>query len=166
MLKKNPIIRRVIYSLLVGLLLGVAITEIPFLFLRQTARPPKEITLVIPKGTAEQVARGEQPPSIPKNMLFVVGDILIVKNDDNIDHKLGPLWIPANTSARLPLATEDNFAFECSFQPGKSLGIDVHEPLTMSTRIYGIIYAGLPLGILIALYSAVMPGKKKENAPA
>jgi hypothetical protein len=163
---KNPIVKRVIFSLLLGLLLGVAITEIPFLYLRETARPPKEITLVIPKGTAEQVARGEQPPSIPENMLFVVGDTLIVKNEDNVDHKLGPLWIPANTSAQLPLATEDSFAFECSFQPGKYLGIDVHEPLTLSTRIYGIIYAGLPLGILIALYAAVMPSKKKEHAPA
>ena len=163
---KNQTIKRVIYSLLLGLLLGVAISEIPFLYLRETARPPKEITLVIPKGTAEQVARGEQPPSIPENMLFVVGDTLTVRNEDSVDHKLGPLWIPANTSAQLPLATEDSFAFECSFQPGKYLGIDVHEPLTLGTRIYGIIYAGLPLGILIALYAAVMPSKKKENAPA
>ena len=163
---KNLILKRVIFSLLLGLVLGVAITEIPFLYLRETARAPKEITLVIPNGTAEQVARGEQPPSIPENMLFVVGDTLIVKNEDSVDHKLGPLWIPANTSAELPLATEDSFAFECSFQPGKYLGIDVHEPLTLGTRIYGIIYAGLPLGILIALYAVVMPSKKKEHAPA
>jgi len=163
---KNQIARRVIYSLLLGLLLGVAISEIPFIYLRETARPPKEITLVIPKGTSEQVARGEQPPSIPENMLFVVGDTLIVKNEDKVDHKLGPLWIPANTSAQLPLATEDSFAFECSFQPGKYLGIDVHQPLTIGTRIYGSIYAGLPLGILFALYSFVLPTKKKENAPA
>jgi hypothetical protein len=162
---KNRIIKRVIYSLLLGLLLGIAISEIPFLFLRETARPPREITLVIPKGTAEQVARGEQPPSIPENMLFVVGDTLIVKNEDSVDHKLGPLWIPANTSAQLPLATEESFAFECSFQPGNYLGIDVHEPLTFGTRIYGIIYAGLPLGILFALYSVVIPTRKKEHAP-
>lgn len=163
---KNELVKRVIISLVVGILLGTAITEIPFIYLRDTARAPKEITLVIPNGTAEQVARGEQPPTIPENMAFVVGDTLIVKNEDNADHKLGPLWIPANTSAQLQLKTEESFAYECSFQPGKYLGIDVHEPLTFGTRLYGVFYVGLPLGILIAVYVAVLPSRKKENVPA
>ena len=66
-MSRGEIAKRILYSFLLGLLLAVAITEIPFLFLRETARPPKEITLVIPAGTAEQVARGEQPPGIPSN---------------------------------------------------------------------------------------------------
>lgn len=163
---RYEVVKRVMYALLVGLLLGVVISEVPFLFLRETARAPKEITLVIPKGTADQVARGEKPPSIPENMIFVVGDTLIVKNEDGVDHKLGPLWIPANSSAQLPLATEDSFAYECTFQPGKYFGIEVHEPLTLSTRVYGMMYVGLPLGILLALYSLVMPSKKSRHAPA
>src|SRR5215207_1343131 len=165
-MSRNQTIKRIIYSLLLGLLLWAAISEIPFLFLQETARPPEQITLVIPYGTAEQVQRGEQPPTIPENMVFVVGDTLTVKNEDAVDHKLGPLWIPKNSSAQLSLDQEESFAYECSFQPGKYLGLDVQEPLTMGTRVYGIIYAGLPLGVLIALYSLVMPSKKKENAPA
>lgn len=165
-MSRNQTIKRIIYSLLLGLLLGVVISEIPFLFLQETARPPEQITLVIPNGTAEQVQRGEQPPTIPENMVFVVGDTLTVKNEDSVDHKLGPLWIPKNSSAQLSLDQEESLAYECSFQPGKYLGLDVQEPLTMGTRVYGIIYAGLPLGVLIALYSLVMPSKKKENAPA
>jgi len=163
---KNVLVKRVIYSLLIGVLLGIAIAEIPFSFLRETARSPKEITLVIPKGTAEQVARGEQPPSIPENMVFVVGDTLIVKNEDIADHKLGPLFIPANSSAQLSLNTEENLAYECSFQPSNYFGLDVHEALTAGTRVFGILEVGLPLGILFALYSAIMPAKKKEHAPA
>lgn len=162
----NPIVKRVIISLLIGQLLGAAISEIPFLFLRETARSPKEITLVVPKGTADKVAHGEQPPSIPENMTFVVGDTLIVKNQDSVDHKLGPLFIPANSSAQLSLDQEENLAYACSFQSTQYFGIDVKEPLTTGTRIYGIVYVGLPLGILIALYVAVFPSKKKENAPA
>jgi hypothetical protein len=165
-MSKNQAIKRIAVSLLIGLLLGIAIAEVPFIFLRETARPPKEITLVIPKGTAEEVARGVQPPTIPENMAFVVGDILIVKNEDLVEHKLGPLFIPANASARLPLNTEENIAYECSFQPGKYLGLDVHEALTAGTRVFGILEVGLPLGILFALYSMVMPVKKTENAPA
>lgn len=163
---KNIMIKRLLISLVIGLVLGAAISEIPFLFLQETARPPQEIVLTIPRGTADQVARGEQPPSIPVDMVFVVGDVLVVKNDDAVDHKLGPLWIPANSSAQLPLGQVENLAFECSFQPGNYFGMDVHEPLTTSTRIFGIIYAGLPMGVLIALYSLIIPVKKNENAPA
>ena len=145
-------------------MLGVAISEVPFIFLQETARPPKEITLVIPNGTAELVARGKQPPTIPENMSFVVGDTLIVKNEDVLDHKLGPLWIPANASAQLSLDQEENFAYECSFQPGKYLGLEVNQPLTTAMRIYGMLYVGLPLGIMLALYSLVLPSKKEHVA--
>jgi hypothetical protein len=163
---REQILKRIGISLLLGLLLGAVISEVPFLFLRETARPPEEITLIIPNGTSEQVARGEQPPSIPENMSFVVGDILVIRNEDVVDHKLGQLWIPANSSAQLSLDQEQNFAYECSFQPGNYFGLDVNEPLTMGTRLYGILYAGIPLGVLIALYALVMPSKKKTSVPA
>lgn len=159
-------VKRIMFALLIGLLGGVLISEIPFLFLQETARPPQEILLTIPAGAAEQVARGEQPPSIPSNMTFVVGDVLVVENEDNVDHKLGPLWIPANSSASLPFNREESLAFECTFQSDNYLGLDVHQPLTLVTRIYGIISVGLPLAILVALYSLVIPIRKKENAVA
>jgi hypothetical protein len=166
MYPKNFVIKRILISIVLGLLLGVLISEVPFLFLRDTARMPREIVLTIPAGTADQVARGEQPPSIPENMTFVVGDRLVVKNNDSVDHKLGPFWIPANSSAQLSLDQEESLAYECSFQPGNYFGLDVREPLTPSTRIYGIVYVAFPMAILIALYSFVMPPKKKENVVA
>lgn len=157
------LIKRILLSLLIGLAVGLALSEITFLFLKETARPPQEIVLTIPAGAAESVARGEQPPSLPENMVFVVGDVLNVKNEDNVDHQLGPLWIPAGASAQLQLSNEENLAYECSFQPSKYLGLDVREPVTLGTRVYGIFYAGLPLGVLIALYSVIMPSRKKET---
>ena len=166
MFTKNAVIKKILISIGLGLLLGALISEVPFLFLRETARMPREIVLTIPAGTAAEVARGEKPPSIPENMTFVVGDKFVVRNEDTVDHKLGPLWIPANSSAQLSLDQEENLAYECSFQPGNYFGLDVREPLTLGTRIYGIFYVGIPLGILIALYSFVMPSKKKENAIA
>jgi hypothetical protein len=99
-------------------------------------------------------------------MLFVVGDILIVKNEDVVQHNLGPLFIPPNSSAQLPLDQEEQLSYECSFQPGNVFGLDVNEPVTIGTRIYGILDVGIPLGILIALYTAVMPTKKNENVAA
>lgn len=165
-MSKNFVINRLLLSVVLGLLIGATISEVPFLFLRETARAPREIVLTIPAGTSDQVARGEQPPSIPENMTFVVGDRLVVRNEDSADHKLGPLWIPANSSAQLSLDQEENLAYECSFQPGKYFGLDVREPLTPRTRLYGIFYVAFPMAILIALYSFVISPKKKENAPA
>lgn len=163
---KSIPLRRALVAALIGLFLGALITEVPFLFLRETARVPMEVLLVIPKGTSEQVARGEQSPSIPKTMKFVVGDTLVVKNEDVVDHILGPLWIPANSSASLPLDSKESLAFDCSFQAGNSIGLDVYEPLTASTRLIGMTSTGLPMAILFALYTFVMPVKKKENVPA
>ena len=164
-LQPNSLLKRILLSVGLGLLIGVTVSEVPFLFLRETARTPREIVLTIPAGTADQIARGEQSPSIPENMTFVVGDRLVVRNEDAVDHKLGPLWIPAKASAQLALDQEENLAYECSLQPGKYFGLDVRQPLTPRTRIFGIIYVALPMAILILLYSLVVPPKKK-NAPA
>ncbi len=162
----KTIITRVLISLLVGLLFGVALNEVTFFFLRETARAPKLIEIVIPKGTAEKVARGEAPPSIPASMTFVIGDTLLVKNEDTKDHELGPLWIPAGSSASLPLDAAASYAYSCSFQPGQSFGLDVYEPLTFSTRLYGIFFSGIPLGVMIALYALVIPAKKARKIPS
>jgi len=159
-------VKRILISMLIGITLGAAISELSFIILHETARAPRDVILTIPAGTAEKVARGEQPPAIPQGMIFVVGDTLVVKNEDNVDHKLGQLWIPANSSARLALNEEQNMMFECSFQPGNYFGLDVRQALTLGTRIYGILYAGIPIGMLVALYSFVIPAKKKENGSA
>jgi hypothetical protein len=163
---RSFLIKRILLSIVLGLLIGVTVSEVPFLFLRDTARAPREIVMTIPAGTSEQVARGEQPPTLPENMTFVVGDRLVVRNEDSVDHRLGPLWIPASSSAQLSLGQEENLAYECSFQPGKYFGLDVREPLTPRTRIFGIMFVALPMTILILLYSLVITPKKKENAVA
>jgi hypothetical protein len=158
--------KRILISMLLGILAGGLISEISFLFLQETTRPPQEVILTIPAGTAEQVARGEQPPSIPRDMIFMMGDTLVVSNEDSADHKLGPLWIPAKSTARMPLNAAEIVSFECSFQPTQSMGLDIRPALTWSTRIYGILNVGLPLGVLFALYSFVVPLTKKQNAAA
>ena len=157
------IVKRILLSLLAGLVIGVAISEISFMVLRDTLRTPKVIELVIPDGTAESVAKGEAPPTIPKSMTFVVGDTLVVRNDDSADHEFGPLWIPAGTSASLSLSAVQSYAVVCSFQPAKSFDIEVGEALTPSTRLFGILSSGLPLGGLIALYTLIMPMSRRGD---
>jgi hypothetical protein len=159
-------LRRASIAFILGLLIGLAISEISFLYLHETARPPSRIQLVIPAGTAAQVERGEKPPSIPDSLSFVVGDTLVVKNEDSSDHQLGPLWIPAGSSASLKLDQVEKYAFTCSFQPTKYFGLDVNEPLTPLTRMEGILFAGIPMGALLAVYSLVAWPVKKQEALA
>lgn len=163
-MKLSQNLKAILISMLLGVLIASAMSEISYQVLKRENREPQDVNLVIPAGTAERVARGEVPPTIPEDLSFVVGDVLVVVNDDNVDHQLGPLWIPPGTSASLPLNIEQKFAFECSFQPTKYLGLDVREPVTLGTRLTGILFAGFPLGALFAVYSilVIKPKDKKE----
>ena len=152
---RSSIIKRVVISMLLGVFLAAITTEVAYQVLKRENRAPQRIELVIPSGTAQNIANGEAPPSIPEDMNFVVGDTLVVVNQDSVAHQLGPLWIPAGTSASMNLDTEQNYVLQCSFQPTKFLGIDVLQPVTLATRLTGILFA---------VYSVLfVPGKKKEQ---
>jgi hypothetical protein len=155
-------IKRILISMLAGLLFGVIISEMTFYFLNSgETRPPRTIELTIPPGTADKVALGESDPTLPAIMVFVVGDTLVVRNLDSVVHQLGPLFIPSGSSASMKLDTEQDYSFACTFQTSKYIGLSVKSPLTLSTRILGILEAGLPMGVLIALYAVfAMPAKK------
>jgi hypothetical protein len=150
--------------MLLGILLATIFTEVSYRILKRENRAPERIELIIPAGTADDIANGRVPPVIPEDVTFVIGDTLVVLNQDSVDHQLGPLWIPPGTSASLTLDTEQNYAFQCSFQPTKVFGLDVYEPVTAVTRLTGILFAGLPLGILFSVYSVLLVKDDKKQA--
>lgn len=161
---KSATIKRIALSMLLGIVLAAVITEVAYKLFKRENREPQRVELIIPAGTAESIAQGKTPPSIPEDMTFVIGDTLVVFNQDNVDHQLGPLWIPSGTSASLNLDTEQNYILQCSFQPTSVFGLDVRQPVTLATRVIGILFAGLPLGALFAVYSTLLASdKKKEN---
>jgi hypothetical protein len=163
-MSRAEILKRIAISVLLGVLLAGITTEVAYQLLKRENREPRRMELVIPPGTSERVDAGETPPTIPKTMNFVVGDTLVVINQDSVDHQLGTLWIPAGNSASMRLEIEQNYALECSFQPAKYQGIDVHPPVTLGTRLQGIFFAGFPLGALFAVYSILLSPKKKGTA--
>ncbi|PWH14660.1 MAG: hypothetical protein DDG59_12570 [Anaerolineae bacterium] len=119
-------------------------------------RPPTTIELVIPNGTAEQLAQGAEDVSIPEGMTFVVGDVLLVHNEDVVDHQLGPLWIPAGRSASLRFDNPDKLAYQCSFVVGNYFGVDVLKPTTWSSRLLALAMAAPTLAMLLFVYSLVV----------
>ncbi len=162
-MKYSQVLRRIGWSMLIGLLIGVVVSEVSFDLLNDgSTRPPKLVVLDIPKGTAIRVAQGQATSSLPTSMNFVVGDRLQVNNHDVVAHQLGPLFIPAGTSASMNLSSEQGYNLLCSFQPSKYLQLTVLPPLTIWTRIIGVLETGLNVGFLIAVYAVfAMPHKEK-----
>ena len=159
---KSSIIKRIIISMLLGIILAAITTEVSYQVLKRENRKPTRVELVIPAGTAASIEKGEAPPGIPEDMTFVVGDTFVVSNQDEVDHQLGPLWIPPGTSASINLDTEENYSYECSFQTTRIFGLDVLQPVTLGTRLTGILFAGFPLGALFSVYSVLLTSDKKK----
>lgn len=162
----RPYLIRFGIVLLLSLVAVVLISEIGIrLQSENTARAPKTIELIIPQGAAERVAQGEEAPGIPNEMAFVQGDILLVRNLDGVEHSLGPLFIPPDSTAQMPLDEADNFALSCSFTPAKYLGLDVRTPTTLNTRLTALYFAVPPTTAMLFIYSlAAFPiGGKQDN---
>ncbi len=158
------VLKRIAICMGLSLVLGALISEASFYYLHTgQTRPPQVVELDIPAGTADRIARGEGDPTLPASMTFVVGDTLLVKNQDAVVHQLGPLVIPSGAQASMKLDSEQDFTVTCSFQPSRYLGLDVLPPITLTTRVVGILETGLNLGFLVTVYSLfAIPLKKKQ----
>jgi hypothetical protein len=164
---KRSVIVRVLGSLLIGLLVAFFVSEGSFYFLkRDQDRQPATIVLVIPAGAAARVASGQNPPSIPNDLTLVVGDKLKVINQDAANHQLGPLFIPAGAAATMSFDVAQAYTVACSFRTSQYLGFTVQQPITIADRVAGVIFAGLPLGMLIALYVLFIPAAQARPRAA
>ena len=162
----GPYLRRLAVVLVVSAVAVFAISEVSVRIQGgSVARAPETIELVIPAGTAAKVEAGEEPPGIPDEMVFVLGDVLKVSNLDTATHSLGPLLIPPKSSASLPLDYSDSFALTCSFKPTKYLGLDVREATTLSTRLIALGFAVPPTAVMLYIYSLLaFPLKSGEES--
>lgn len=153
-------------GLLLGFLFGWLLSDGAYRLLNLEGgieREPERVEIVIPYGTAAQVEEGVYNQSIPTDLIFVEGDLLVVRNEDVVDHQLGPLWVPAGTSGVLLLDTSNRYSYSCSFQPSQVMGLDVRPRVTGNTRLQAILSIGLPTGMMLAVYSYLLPVKRKED---
>jgi hypothetical protein len=159
-------LRRLWWSLLISSIFAFVVSEVSYQLVKdRSERPPQTVEILIPAGTAERIANGEEGPTLPA-MRFVEGDTLLVRNLDEVSHQLGPLWVLPGSSSRLTLDRPSQYTMECSFQQSRSLGIDVLPRAKTSDRIFGIISVGFPTWILLWLYSLVakpLPGSENEK---
>lgn len=148
--------RLIVVSLLASLFVGGINEGAHILFKEETDRAPKTVEIDIPKGTAERVEKEQEVPSIPEEMVFVVGDKLQVNNHDSVDHELGPLYIPAGSSASLRMENAKKYVLGCSFQSTQYLGFDVRSRTTTTSRLEAFALATPPTAMFFFVYSLLL----------
>ena len=154
---------RSLVGVVVGLLFAVVISEGTFSLMpdkQSASREPQQIHLIIPYGTSEQIKEGVYNRTLPSDMSFVQGDVLIVKNEDVITHQLGPILVPAQTSGVLEMSIANDYSYDCSFQPTNKMGITVLPRVDSNSRLQGILAIALPTGMMLAIYSYMLPTNK------
>lgn len=163
--KLRPYLLRLGIIFVISLLITIAFNEISYALQKdQHDRAPKTVQLVIPKGTAKDVEAGKNLDSLSEDLVFVVGDVLEVVNQDDVSHQLGPIWVPPGTTGSLVMADIGKLAYSCSFSTTQYLGLDIREPTTLGTRLVALSFAAPTMTALIFVYSlAALPIKDKEE---
>jgi len=156
--------KRFLLALLWAFIFVGLVNEGSHLLLKEkTDRPPETVEISIPVGTAERINAGEAEPTIPSELVFVIGDTLQVINEDNVPHELGPLWIPAGSSASLLMENANKYTLGCTFQPSRYLNFDVRSRTTLTSRLQAFGLATPPTAMFFFLYSLlVFPIKDKR----
>jgi len=171
-MKSRPNLRPYLIRLgivsLVSLVFAFIFNEATYILQKDPSdRAPTTVQLVIPAGTAEKIGAGQPVPSIPEEMVFVIGDVLEVVNQDSTSHQLGPIWVPAGATGSLVMDKVDRVSYSCSFKTQKYLGLEVRPPTTITTRVAALVLTVPTLAALLFLYSlAAYPMDKKAKHPA
>lgn len=162
--KLRPYLIRLGIVLAISVLVVFAFNEISYRIQKdEHDRAPETVSLVIPEGTAASIEKGEDVPTIPSEMVFVLGDILEVENQDSVSHQLGPIWVPPDSTASLVMERANKFAYSCSFQTSRYLNLDVRLPTTVGTRFTGVALAAPTMATLVFLYSLLVFPVDKAN---
>lgn len=163
---KKPYLVRLAVVLGISLVFVVAFNEITYAMQREGYdRQPEVVQVIIPPGTADRMRLGEPEPAIPEDLVFVVGDVLEVVNQDSVSHQLGPMWVPAGATGTIAMDEPTTMSYSCSFQLDESIDIDVRQGTTWGTRLIGISLAVPTMAALIYLYSlAAVPIREPKSA--
>ncbi len=148
--KKGGGALRSLLLLLSGPALVFGFTALTLHLMGRASRPPRTILLVVPEGTRERVARGENPLELPPTLGFVVGDTLVIRNLDSAAHRIGPFIAPPGEERAFKLGRASAGSLLCSLHPSGRLNLLRVEPrgVEMRLTLAPTLYLGLPLGFL------------------
>jgi hypothetical protein len=79
-----------------------------------TDREPKTFRFVIPAGTGDRIAAGEEVEIVPSRLVVHVGDRLLLRNKDDAQHHMGPLVVDPNGLLSMNFSDEGTIEGVCT----------------------------------------------------
>ncbi len=91
--------------------------------------PTHQIVIVIPQGTRILMQLGQAPDIMPTKVYFKVSgkNTLVIKNNDIVDHTIGPYLVRAGETLRQTFTRPATFQGKCSVNVRASISIIVDE---------------------------------------
>ena len=86
---------------------------------------PEEYRVVVPAGTAERIAAGEDVQLIDTEIDLSVGDSIVIVNQDTELHQVGPFPVRAGETFDHTFSTPGTFEGVCSLHPDNAVVITV-----------------------------------------
>jgi len=80
---------------------------------------------LIPAGTAERIAAGEEIEIVPAELVVEVGDALRIVNEDSADHIVGVFFVAAGETLTQRFNSTAVLEGECSVHPSGSFTLRV-----------------------------------------
>lgn len=89
-------------------------------------RPPETLTYVIPSGTAARMEAGVRVDDvIPEYLELVVGDTIVVENQDNTTHRFGPIVVRAGETTEVKFYEAGRYQGACTVGDHDTVTIQV-----------------------------------------
>jgi hypothetical protein len=81
------------------------------------------LTFVIPPGTAARLKGGEPFNVLPSPIHLTVGvrDVLVLTNDDDAIHQVGPIILGSRQTYRIPFRRPGHFQYACTLHTAGTL---------------------------------------------
>lgn len=109
---------------LMVLLVGV-LAVLMVVFVGGDDREPVTYRYVIPAGTGDRIAAGEDVEIVPSRLVVHVGDRLLLRNRDDVQHHMGPLLVDPNGLLSMRFSDEGTIEGVCTLNQSGSAKIIV-----------------------------------------
>ena len=110
-------------ALLAAAGLALALASIAWAALAPLPVGSHALTFVIPPGTAARLRAGEAASVLPSPIHLIVGvrDVLVLTNDDDVIHQVGPIILGSRQTYRIPFRKPGRFQYACSLHAAGTL---------------------------------------------
>jgi hypothetical protein len=76
------------------------------------------VEVVVPAGTQDRLDAGEDVVVMPERLELDVGDVLLIRNEDDVEQSVGPYTVAAGQEARFEFGVAGTYEGYCPLSEG------------------------------------------------